>query len=86
MALFSRGFIGQKLALFGKLSISPHAKISEKRNILSVFAYESVLIPNPTVLDAEFNSLSDGVIFKGGHVAKTKGSSQNTTKIRSFLE
>ena len=37
---------------------------------MSRFAHESVLILNPVVLDAEFYSLSDGIIFNGDHCTK----------------
>ena len=40
---------------------------------LSEFAYEPVLILILAVLDAEFYSLSTGIIFNGCHPAKIKG-------------
>ena len=64
MALFSRGIIEQKPRVPAKIRSFPELFLSE-------FAHESVLILNPIVLDAEFNSLSDGIIFNWYHRVKT---------------
>ena len=42
------------------------------------FASATVLTLKPVVLDAEFYSLSNGTIFRGGHRAKTANFGQNT--------
>ena len=44
---------------------------------------ESVLIRNLILFDSEFNSLSDGIIFKEGYYVKIRSLGQSTSKITS---
>ena len=67
------------MALSNNNSFKYVSKVSTRFEFfLSGFAYEPVLILILAVLDAEFYSLSIGIIFNGGHRAKIKGLSQNT--------
>ena len=45
---------------------------------------ESMLILSPVMFDAEFNSLSDEIIFEKGHYGKIRNLPRNTRKIRKF--
>ena len=67
----NRGSIWVKLNIEHRAG-SHASKVSTRfAFFLSGFEHESVLILNLIVLDAKFYSVSDGIIFKGGHGAKT---------------
>jgi hypothetical protein len=77
---FSGGVIGQKLPLI--LQILVYIEFSKYS--LSGFAILPGLFLKPLGLGAEFNSASDGTIFRRGHRAKTTTSTQNTSVPRGF--
>jgi hypothetical protein len=80
MVPFSGGVIGQKLPLI--LQILVYIEFSKYS--LSGFAILPGLFLKPLGLGAEFNSASDGTIFRRGHRAKTTTSTQNTSVPRGF--
>jgi hypothetical protein len=80
MVPFSGGVIGQKLPLI--LQILVYIEFSKYS--LSGFAILPGLFLKSLGLGAEFNSASDGTIFRRGHRAKTTTSTQNTSVPRGF--